>query len=166
MGLYKLKAGGHTEGSGVNCRAYSAKSDRNVVESELDLAADDPEKWDYYRGPRPAYLPPPGPTALAAEDAEIAELERKLAEKKASKSSSPSRATPVAGTVNTPQPTSPQPSTPAPPKPVGQQPAAQSTSAALESLTREQLVGLAEEREIEVKPGTSKTQLIELLKSK
>lgn len=61
MGLYRLKAGGFTQGRGDDAENpfrtfYSSDPNNNVVESDLDLAADDPEKFEVYKGPRPKYL--------------------------------------------------------------------------------------------------------------
>ena len=55
--LFRLKAGGFTQGEGADHKVfYSNDPNRNIIESELDLAADEPMKFEEYKGERPAYL--------------------------------------------------------------------------------------------------------------
>lgn len=56
--LFKLKAGGFVSGSSAQpggARFFNARK-RNIVESDQDLAAEDPNKFEPYNGPRPDYL--------------------------------------------------------------------------------------------------------------
>lgn len=71
--LYRLKAGGYTQGRGDDKdnpfrTFYSSDPNNNVVESELDLAADDPEKFEPYKGPRPKSLGGPGVRLTGTDD--------------------------------------------------------------------------------------------------
>lgn len=54
MAFYRLKHGSHSIGSGANARTYRAKDfAANIVESDQDLAAMMPEKFEYHRGAVP-----------------------------------------------------------------------------------------------------------------
>jgi type IV secretory pathway VirB10-like protein len=79
--FYKLKAGSFTVGNAPNASYYVASDPlRNVVESEFDLAAEFPEKFEEYKGPSgqrspraraPLPPPPPPPGPAEFQEAEI-----------------------------------------------------------------------------------------------
>lgn len=55
--LFRLKAGGATMGTGLDSIFLNASNPlMNILESEEDLATDEPMKYEEYKGPRPAYL--------------------------------------------------------------------------------------------------------------
>lgn len=58
MGLHRLKAGSHCEGAGDTYRRWNAPPGKDappvVVESDRDLSAEFPEKFEPWRGDAPA----------------------------------------------------------------------------------------------------------------
>lgn len=61
-GLFRLKAGTHSSGNYIdkNFVMIRASDPNPIVESDIDLVADDPLRWEYYRGLLPARQPGTG----------------------------------------------------------------------------------------------------------
>jgi hypothetical protein len=95
MGLYRIKKGSHTSGTGVNLRFYRWNDpENNIIESDSPLNIENPEKFEEYHGKKPVRGPnnklirqgeiaPPGPPDVEARNAALAANPRNEAERQA-----------------------------------------------------------------------------------